>query len=107
MRPNRARAPQPTAEGTVHMRPLHNGKTLGITAALLVLLAAAGCSANHSTSNNSVPPGPNGQPIPNGVPGLNGPDSSRTGFQPEVHASEEPNSTFAIDIDTASYNYAR
>ncbi|MBX6752331.1 MAG: von Willebrand factor type A domain-containing protein [Micromonosporaceae bacterium] len=59
-------------------------------AAILVLLAA--CSAQEAAPYAEAPP-------PSAA--------ENTGFQPEYDAQEQPLSTFAIDIDTASYNYAR
>jgi Uncharacterized protein containing a von Willebrand factor type A (vWA) domain len=57
-------------------------------AAILVLLAA--CSAQESAPYAEPPTA-----------------ADSAGFQPEYDAQEQPLSTFAIDIDTASYSYAR
>src|SRR5882757_6544078 len=88
-------------EGTVHMRLIRNRRTrlAAIATSMLILLTAAGCSASGSSSGVTAPqqrPGPaRGTPMPD------------QGMGPEVDAEREPRSTFAIDIDTASYNYAR
>jgi Ca-activated chloride channel homolog len=85
----------------VHMRHTHDGRGLAATAASLltvVLLAATGCSASDTKGANTSAPAP-GQRAPS--PGTD------SGIGPEVNAEREPRSTFAIDIDTASYNFAR
>src|SRR3954452_21183694 len=73
-----------------------------IVAAALVA-AAGGCSGSGSPSNNSAP-APN-RPYPQATPQGDGTDRPSIGA--EVDAAEQPDSTFAIDIDTASYNFAR
>jgi Ca-activated chloride channel family protein len=65
----------------------------------VVVLATAGCSASSESSNSGVPaPAVRQQgPVPTGSVGVG----------PEVDAEREPRSTFAIDVDTASYDFAR
>src|SRR5436190_13713909 len=73
----------------VHMR-----RTYALAGAVFtMLIALAGCSAstNGGRPNNAAPS------TRHAVPGIG----------PEVDADAEPRSTFAIDIDTASYNFAR
>src|SRR5262245_52188382 len=76
-----------------HTRPR---PVAGIAAGLVaVLLATAGCTASGGGGNGSPfhsdnRPGPYWSPVP-------GP----------VDPEREPRSTFAIDIDTASYGFAR
>jgi Ca-activated chloride channel family protein len=96
------------------MRRLRSGTALGAITAALILLVGSGCSAGSHSPNSGQPPvQQQGAPVPGAAPGngaapeMDSKDPNRTGFQPEIHASEQPNSTFAIDIDTASYNYAR
>lgn len=76
------------------MRHIKRG---GVLTAVTLLLAAA-CSMDGSGQAPDVayemPPGP--------LPSHDG-----TGFQPEYDTRERPDSTFAIDIDTASYGFAR
>jgi Ca-activated chloride channel homolog len=75
----------------------HLRRAGAVTAALILLLTAA-CSsggANDSGPAYEAPP----MPIPGG--------GDRDGVQPEFDAGEQPDSTFAIDVDTASYGYAR
>jgi Ca-activated chloride channel family protein len=62
----------------------------------------AACSG--SDSGTYSPPAPH-----QGAPNQGAPDQPlpSPGVGPEVDADREPQSTFAIDIDTASYNYAR
>jgi len=74
-----------------------------------VLLAAgfalAGCSSSTSTTSQSAGGvgGPAaGAPAYRGDPG----SSADNGFSPEVDPAGRPRSTFAMDIDTASYGYA-
>ncbi|HKT06164.1 MAG TPA: von Willebrand factor type A domain-containing protein [Rugosimonospora sp.] len=98
--------------------------------ALLVVTAAilTGCSgtsgrssgtssANRAAPNGAAPNGLPGRPNPQGGAArpdqqggaplwypTGGPD--RTGFATETDARESPQSTFAMDVDTASYGYA-
>jgi Ca-activated chloride channel family protein len=76
------------------MRHAQRGAVSVVAAALLLLTA---CSADGSEAgvyqDDAIP--------------YAGDDRDRTGFQPEYDAREQPHSTFAIDIDTASYAYAR
>src|SRR4051794_30673351 len=86
------------------------------TLLLVVPVAAlllAGCSASSSADHASHAPAPAaGRP---GAAGANaagkadeaGEPSGTAGFGPVVNAAEDPQSTFALDIDTASYTYAR
>ncbi len=86
------------------------------TLLLVVPVAAlllAGCSAASSAEHAShVPPPAAGRP---GAAGANaagkageaGEPSGTAGFGPVVNAAEDPQSTFALDVDTASYTYAR
>jgi Ca-activated chloride channel family protein len=65
----------------------------GVLAGATILALTAGCTASPSSG------GPDRRP----------PDraSGDEGFQPEIDTRDEPDSTFAIDVDTASYTYAR
>jgi Ca-activated chloride channel family protein len=70
----------------------------GALTAAVVLLFSAACSAGGADSSpDSVYEVP--MPAPSG--------GDWTGFQPEYDTREQPDSTFAIDIDTASYGFAR
>jgi Ca-activated chloride channel family protein len=98
-------------------------RILPIVLAATVLLA--GCSASSSHSNDKAqqaPPaaggaggpgvvGGNGAAAPQDVDGLRAPDKRTRPadgqFGPVVNAAEDPRSTFALDVDTASYTYAR
>jgi Ca-activated chloride channel family protein len=76
-------------------------KRAGALTAALILLLSTACSADNSADSGplpayEVPPGP--------VPS---PGGEWTGFQPEYDTQQQPDSTFAIDIDTASYGFAR
>jgi Ca-activated chloride channel family protein len=71
-----------------------------VCAALLVALA--GCSGG-TAANDSAPLPNNPYPQPSPRDG----DQGRPGFGREVDAAEQPESTFGLDIDTASYTYAR
>ena len=71
-------------------------------------LALGGCGSGPTASRQGAP-APVGRPgapapaaSPTGTPGF-GPD----GFAGEVDPATEPHSTFAMDVDTASYGYAR
>jgi Ca-activated chloride channel homolog len=91
-------------------------------------LSLAGCSSPKSTGSAATNPRP-GAPhgiagggaavpaYPTGAPGGAGPDGAapdgamagddRAGFGTEVDPATTPQSTFAMDVDTASYGYAR
>ena len=71
---------------------VHKGWKAGT--ALLVALAITGCSASKNSGNSSAP-----QFNPNGA--------DRPGIGRQVDPSDQPDSTFGLDIDTASYYYAR
>jgi len=74
---------------------LHKGHIWKVGPVLFVALIVAGCSASSSPSSTA----PNTYPSPRG--------GERPGVGREVDVAEQPQSTFAIDIDTASYNFAR
>ena len=86
-------------------------------AALAVLavasLLATGCAASSKGSNGGTASAPLGKagrpnapsPAPPGRTDSNAQDSA--GVTPEVLAAEQPTSTFAMDVDTAAYGYAR
>ena len=79
------------------MRHIRRG-TVPLVAATLALLTA-GCVAGESGGDSAYPyPYPAPSPLES---------AAGDGFQPEFDAREHPDSTFAIDIDTASYGYAR
>ena len=87
----------------VHMRHIRDRRSSVAATAVglltVVLVAATGCSGSHSGSAGSAQaPSPRGQ-----RPGL----GTQDGAGPDVDAQREPRSTFAIDIDNASYNFAR
>lgn len=74
-----------------------------ISAIIAAALAATLMLTSACTADQSGTQGAPAQPVPNGDSGFQpGP-----GTGPVVDAGEQPQSTFAIDIDTASYNYAR
>lgn len=82
----------------VHMRRKRHS-TLG-AALIVAMIGLTGCSATHSANSSSRPyPRP---PYPSPLDGNQRPSVGR-----EVDAASEPQSAFAIDIDTASYNLAR
>jgi len=92
-------------------------------AALCLCLAVAGCSAGHKANSSAKDvqapnPGRGGVVGGNGsgaqaAPGQAGDAVGKAqeqpvpAFAPEVSAAEDPQSTFALDVDTASYTYAR
>ncbi len=98
-------------------------KTLAITAAALALLLAGCGAADHRSSGDANKAGPPaaGPAVGGGAVGGNGakaadpnglqaPDKAgptERYFGPMVDAAEDPQSTFALDVDTASYSYAR
>jgi Ca-activated chloride channel family protein len=77
--------------------------TLRIRTAIVVLtagLALAGCSSgSHSQSAGGAAAG---APVHRGDPS----STADHGFSPEIDPADRPQSTFAMDIDTASYGYA-
>lgn len=80
---------------TRHTRARSLAAMAGALAAALMLTGACSESSAPSGSAEPAPQQPNYQPSPGALDG------------PEVDAGRQPQSTFAIDIDTASYNYAR
>src|SRR5262245_21465466 len=73
---------------------VHKGWKAGT--ALLVALAITGCTAaSKNSGSNTAPP----QFNPNGA--------DRPGVGRQVDPNNQPDSTFGLDIDTASYYYAR
>ena len=99
------------------------------TAAVLVVvagLALAGCSAPHKNSSTTGPAAPQratgggaagggaggaAAPAAPGTPllydGTAPPSDDRQAFGTEIDPATTPESTFAMDVDTASYGYAR
>ena len=71
---------------------VHKGWKAGT--ALLVALAITGCTSATNGSNSSVPPN-------------NQRGGDRPGVGRQVDPTDQPDSTFGLDIDTASYYYAR
>ncbi len=69
-------------------------------ASIVILFLATGCGSRGESLDAKA-----GAPAVNAAPGAGGGDD--TGFHPEIDAGEQPDSTFAMDIDTASYDYAR
>jgi Ca-activated chloride channel family protein len=83
----------------VHTR-LTRRRPIAAVLALVTALAVAGCGSGDGS--NASPPYPPYPPAPDGEPIA--PTPADRG---EVDAERQPQSTFAIDIDNASYNYAR
>ena len=71
---------------------VHKGWKAGT--ALLVALAITGCTASSNAPNSSAP-----QFNPN--------RGTQPGIGSQVDPNDQPDSTFGLDIDTASYYYAR
>jgi Ca-activated chloride channel family protein len=71
---------------------VHKGWKAGT--ALLVALAITGCTASSNAPNSSAP-----QFNPN--------HGNQPGIGTQVNPNDQPDSTFGLDIDTASYYYAR
>lgn len=70
-------------------------------------VAISGCTAGTAGHNSSgarpaAPAGPGWAPSPGGTAGY-----GADGFATEVDPASQPDSTFAMDVDTASYGYAR
>jgi Ca-activated chloride channel homolog len=83
--------------------------------AISTLSLVAGCSATSDRSAQSSPAGKAGQPNA-GAPAydesgqahsVGNPADTSAGNPAEFNAAEHPTSTFAMDVDTASYGYAR
>lgn len=72
-----------------------------VAASAVALLALAGCGADGSSGDAESTSGKPGRPYP---PATTAPDSESGGG---TSTSEDPLSTFAVDIDTASYTYSR
>src|SRR5262249_25570543 len=80
----------------------------------LAVSLVAGCSASSTNSSQRSPSlGRAGRPYAPNPPtgpaadGADGKTREGAGSAPEVDATEHPTSTFAMDVDTASYGYAR
>jgi len=71
-----------------------------LAAALILVLSATACSA---ASRSSSPTLSNPNSATNHGRATDGPTD---GFSPEVRAADDPQSTFALDVDTASYSYS-
>jgi Ca-activated chloride channel family protein len=71
-------------------------------AAAAIVLTLAGCSAGGDTSSTASSGG--GVAAPKARPPVYG---SEPGARGDVSTAEDPRSTFALDVDTASYGYAR
>src|SRR6185437_7276126 len=74
-------------------------------------LALAGCSSGSSSSDNGSHSAGRAGGAAAGAPGAptyrEDPSSNaNNGFSPEIDPADRPQSTFAMDIDTASYGYA-
>jgi Ca-activated chloride channel family protein len=70
--------------------------------AAALLFTVAGCSGTPSANDSAPAPyNPYPQPSPRGG------GEDRPGIGREIDTAEQPESTFGIDIDTASYNFAR
>jgi Ca-activated chloride channel family protein len=82
----------------LHIRQVRWGPAI-VAASLLV--AVAGCSGTTS-SNDSAPLPHNPYPQPSPREG----NADRPGIGRQIDAAEQPESTFGIDIDTASYDFA-
>ncbi len=91
------------------MRHTYRGPTLaGVAAGIALLMVTAGCSADSPSSDGGYDSSGQYPSYPMPTPTGAGPiGEAGDGFLPEIDASQQPHSTFGIDIDTASYNYAR
>jgi Ca-activated chloride channel family protein len=84
---------------------VHRRLLVGIAA--VALLATTACSAG-SSNNASAPSGARPPAAPGAAQGAApGAADGTNGSKLEVNVATQPQSTFAIDVDTASYNYAR
>ena len=97
------------------------GRTRLVVFTALAAVALSGCGAAKSNSSSRAsqagpaagkagrPAGPPGPAAPSpAAPGAAGADSAaRQATSPEMLAADQPASTFAMDVDTASYTYAR
>ncbi len=75
---------------------------------LLAGLVLAGCTAPTSTKSSGAGRAPAPLAIPGATSDTGDQDTAGTdGFAPEVDPARQPQSTFGMDIDTASYGYTR
>jgi Ca-activated chloride channel family protein len=77
---------------------VHSRRMAGAVVLAGLLALVSGCGSSGNGGNQSAP-------LPQQPPSLGGLDTEYTGG--EVDADRQPASTFAIDIDTASYTYTR
>ncbi|WP_033342743.1 vWA domain-containing protein [Catenuloplanes japonicus] len=68
--------------------------------ALVIMLALSACGANENAVSDAGLPA--AQAVPPAAAESAGPESA-----PEIDPARTPESTFAMDVDTASYDYAR
>ena len=80
----------------------HHMRAAGTTATILVLaLALVGCGSGGGNAES----GPARGPVGPGGGGVAKPDTGAA--DGTTSTGEDPQSTFAVDVDTASYGYAR
>jgi Ca-activated chloride channel family protein len=77
---------------------------IGALSLSLSLLAGCSATSTKSSSGRSAALGKAGRPDAQTGPADN---ASRGAASPEIDAADQPTSTFAMDVDTASYGYAR
>ncbi|WP_324783960.1 vWA domain-containing protein [Streptomyces sp. H51] len=80
---------------------------LALTAAGGLLLTAAACSASDSGGSGTDGPEHGALPAPVPAPGQSGGERRQDGTARDADPSPDLVSTFALDVDTASYGYAR
>jgi Ca-activated chloride channel homolog len=106
----------------------HRSRIAGAVALLTTAIVLAGCSAGSNTPASA--PAHGSAPRNGGAAPVYGPEAGGGGangagpamdsggkalrervparsFEPEIDPAETPQSTFAVDVDTASYGYAR
>jgi Ca-activated chloride channel homolog len=72
-----------------------------------LLLVGAGCSAGAPRSNHPAGGYPSGAPHAGGAPAVAGGSHRDSSASGGTDAAESPQSTFAVDVDTASYGFVR
>ncbi|WP_433242014.1 YfbK domain-containing protein [Streptosporangium sp. CA-135522] len=79
-----------------------NPRTLAVALAVIILMFAAGCGGSGTSDQSASKPGNgSGQAMPSPAPDRD------AGATEERDTTADQISTFALDVDTASYGYAR
>ncbi|MET8907689.1 von Willebrand factor type A domain-containing protein [Micromonospora sp. NPDC004551] len=86
---------------------VHIRRSVLLLAALATTVTVGACTADGGGRRSDAAHGPARGPRADAAPGPTRPDARAPRSGDETRASDDPLSTFALDVDTASYGYAR